>query len=87
MSVDVTAVSEDAVDGAVAEVQQLMTDIAKEPATRDRLQQELTQILGLLPADQRRALAPDAEAQEALLRQLTDEAVLTMAAQMRGAGE
>ena len=87
MSVDVTAVSEDAVDGAVAEVQQLMTDIAKEPATRDRLQQELSQILGLLPADQRRALAPDAEAQEALLRQLTDEAVLTMAAQMRGAGE
>ena len=87
MSVDVTAVSEDAVDGAVAEVQQLMTDIAKEPATRDRLQQELSQILGLLPADQRRALAPDAETQEALLRQLIDEAVLTMAAQMRGAGE
>ncbi|MGY9038445.1 MAG: metallophosphoesterase family protein [Rhodobacterales bacterium] len=86
MTLDVTPLSQDAADSAVSEVQQLMTEIAAEPASRDGLRQELSQILGLLPAEQRRALAPDAEAQEALLQQLTDDAVLAMAAQMRGAG-
>ena len=86
MTLDVTPLSQDAADSAVSEVQQLMTEIAAEPASRDGLRQELGQILGLLPAEQRRALAPDAEAQEALLQQLTDDAVLAMAAQMRGAG-
>ena len=86
MTLDVTPLSQDAADSAVSEVQQLMTEVAAEPASRDGLRQELSQILGLLPAEQRRALAPDAEAQEALLQQLTDDAVLAIAAQMRGTG-
>ena len=42
--------------------------------------------LALLPADRRRELVPDEAAQDQLLRRLADDAVLVMAARMRGQG-
>ena len=46
--------------------------------------QELSQIMALLPPDSRRRLIPDEAAETALLEQLTQEAVLSMAARLRG---
>lgn len=71
---------------AAREVQQLMDEIRHEAGFLADARQELAQILALLPPDRRRALIPDEPAQEALLDRLTEQAVLSMAAQMRGQG-
>ncbi len=86
LTVDLEPPSDGAVDSAVGEVQQLMQDIAAEPASLDALGKELEQILALLPADRRRDLVPDEAAQNVLLTRLADEAVLSMVAKMRGQG-
>jgi len=44
-------------------------------------------MLALLPAERRRELVPDEAAQDALLTRLTDDAILSMVAKMRGQGE
>lgn len=70
---------------AVAEVQQIMMQIATEEGFRNAARLELEQMLSLLPQARRTALAPDAARQAALLDHLTDDAVIAMAAAMRGA--
>jgi len=86
MTVDVTPLGETRADNAVDEVQQMMADIATEPGMLDDMTKELEQMLALLPADRRRELVPDEAAQDELLRRLADDAVLAMAARMRGQG-
>lgn len=70
---------------AVAEVQQIMMQIAVEEGFRNAARLELEQMLSLLPQARRTALAPDAVRQAALLDQLANDAVIAMAAAMRGA--
>lgn len=72
---------------AVAEVQELMAQIANEDGFRNAARQELEQMLALLPQARRAALAPDPVAQAMLLDQLTADAILAMTAAMRGANE
>lgn len=86
LTIDLEPPNEGTADSAVGEVQQLMQDIAPEPAMREKLGKELDQMLALLPADRRRELVPTEDAQAALLQRLTDEAVLSMVAKMRGQG-
>lgn len=69
---------------AVAEVQQIMTQIAAEEGFRSAARLELEQMLSLLPQARRTALAPDAARQAALLDQLANDAVIAMTAAMRG---
>ena len=69
---------------AAQEVQGLMEDMRQEAGFVAEAQQELTQIMALLPPDSRRRLIPDEAAQTALLEQLTQDAVLSMAARLRG---
>ena len=69
----------------MVEVQQIMTDIAAEPGYRHEARQILDQMLALLPHDRRAKLVPDLSAQAALLDRLTDDAILSMTAAMRGA--
>jgi DNA repair protein SbcD/Mre11 len=70
---------------AVAEVQQFMMQIAAEEGFRNAARLELEQMLSVLPQARRAALAPDASGQAALLDQLANDAVVSMAAAMRGA--
>ena len=70
---------------AVAEVQQIMMQIATEEGFRNAARLELEQMLSLLPQARRTALAPDATGQATLLDHLTDDAVIAMVAAMRGA--
>ncbi len=86
MSVDAVPLRETASGDAVEEVQQMMTEIAAEPGFLETMTTELEQILALLPADRRRELAPDEGAQDRLLRELAEDAVLDMTARMRGQG-
>ncbi len=86
LGLDVAPLSEGGLDSAVGEVQQMMADIATEPGFMDRMGKELEQTLALLPPDRRREMAPDEAAQDTLLRQLAADAVLAMAARMRGQG-
>lgn len=86
LTVDLEPPSDAAADSAVGEVQQLMQNIAAEPAWLEKLGKELDLIVALLPADRRRDLVPDEAAHEALLARLTDDAVLSMVAKMRGQG-
>lgn len=72
---------------AVAEVQALMAQIAKEDGFRMSARQEMEQIFSLLPQARRAALAPDEVTQAALLERLAQDAVLAMTADMRGADE
>ena len=69
---------------AVAEVQQIMMQIATEEGFRNAARLELEQMLSLLPQARRIALAPDATRQATLLDQITNDAVISMAAAMRG---
>lgn len=86
MSVDALPLRETASGDAVEEVQQMMTEIAAEPGFLETMTAELEQILALLPAERRRELAPDEGAQDRLLRELAEDAVLDMTARMRGQG-
>ncbi|MES2666554.1 MAG: DNA repair exonuclease [Pseudomonadota bacterium] len=70
---------------AVAEVQAIMAQIATEDGFRNAARAELDQMLALLPPARRAALAPDAVAQAALVDRLTQDAILSMTAAMRGA--
>ncbi len=70
---------------AVTEVQGLMARIAEEDGFREEARQELEQVLALLPPARRAKLAPDPVTQAALLDRLAGDAVLAMAAAMRGA--
>ncbi|OIQ72247.1 hypothetical protein GALL_461270 [mine drainage metagenome] len=72
---------------AVAEVQELMAQIATEDGFRNAARQELEQMLALLPQARRAALAPDPAAQAMLLDQLAADAILAMTAAMLGANE
>ncbi len=78
-------VSPDGVN-ALRDVQQLMEAISLEEGFAADAQAELEQILSLLPTDRRRELVSDAAAQDALLARLKEDAILSMAAQMRGQG-
>ncbi len=69
---------------ATQDLQHLMEDIRAEPGFIAGARAELEQILALLPAERRRDLAPDEDARDALLTRLTTDAVLSMAAQLRG---
>lgn len=86
LSLDITAESASSPEGvnAAQEVQGLMEDIRQEAGFLASAAQELTQIMALLPPDSRRRLIPDEAAETALLEQLTQEAVLSMAARLRG---
>jgi DNA repair protein SbcD/Mre11 len=70
---------------AVAEVQQFMMQIADEEGFRNAARLELEHMLSVLPQARRAALAPDASGQAALLDRLASDAVVSMAAAMRGA--
>lgn len=70
---------------AVAEVQHIMMQIAAEEGFRNAARLELEHMLSVLPQARRAALAPDAAGQAALLDQLANDAVVSMAAAMRGA--
>ena len=69
---------------AVAEVQRTMQQIVDEDGFRNAARIELENMLSLLPQSRRAALVPNADAQAALLDQLANDAVLAMAAAMRG---
>jgi len=84
---DVSPPSATGTDSAVGEIEQLMHEVATSPASRENLGKELDQMLALLPAERRRELVPDEAAQDALLTRLTDDAILSMVAKMRGQGE
>jgi len=84
---DVSSPSATGTDSAVGEIEQLMHEVAISPASRENLGKELDQMLALLPAERRRELVPDEAAQDALLTRLTDDAILSMIAKMRGQGE
>ena len=86
LSIDLMPPSKVATDSAVAEVHQLMSDISAEPGFLEGMGKELEQILSLLPAERRREIAPDEAAQATLLRHLSEDAVLSMVAKMRGQG-
>lgn len=81
----VTPLASIAASDAVAEVQDLMARIALEDGFRDAARQELEQMLALLPAQHRADLAPDPATQAALLDRIAGDAVIAMAARMRGA--
>ncbi len=68
----------------MAEVQRTMQQIAGEDGFRNAARIELEYMLSLLPQSRRAALAPNAESQAALLDQIANDAVLAMAAAMRG---
>lgn len=69
---------------AVAEVQRTMQQIVDEDGFRNAARIELEYMLSLLPQSRRATLAPNAESQAALLDQLANDAVIAMAAAMRG---
>lgn len=69
---------------AVAEVERTMQKIASEDGFRNAARIELENMLSLLPQSRRAALVPNANAQAELLDQLANDAVLAMAAAMRG---
>jgi exonuclease SbcD len=71
---------------AVHDVQQLMAEIRREAGFTAEALAELEQILALLPADRRRELVPNEAAQAKLLDRLTKDALLSMAARLRGLG-
>lgn len=86
LTIDLMPLSRGVADSAVGEVHQLMADISAEPGFLEGMGKELEQILALLPAERRREIAPDEASQDALLRQLSEDAVLSMVAKMRGQG-
>lgn len=86
LTIDLMPPSRGVADSAVGEVHQLMADISAEPGFLEGMGKELEQILALLPAERRREIAPDEASQDALLRQLSEDAVLSMVAKMRGQG-
>jgi exonuclease SbcD len=82
---DVTPPVEAAAGDAVGELHNLMAEIAGEDGFSAAAQQEMEQMLALLPQARRAELVPDPAALAALLERLTGSAVLAMTAAMRGA--
>jgi DNA repair protein SbcD/Mre11 len=86
IDVDVAEVSTDSdAIGAVSELGSIMAEIGTEEGFRKQVQDELEQLISLLPPERRQALVADATALEALVDDVTNQASLSMLALMRGA--
>ena len=73
--------------GAVEELCDVMEVLQAEPGFLEFARAEVDQALSLLPARRRSALAPDEPARDSLVESLAGEALQSMAARMRGAGQ
>lgn len=70
---------------AVSELARMMAEIRAEPGFAAAAIEELDQVLALLPAERRRALAGDADALQALADRVAEAGAEDVAARMRGA--
>jgi DNA repair exonuclease SbcCD nuclease subunit len=69
---------------AVSELGKLMSEIGEDEGFRAAARSEVEQMIGLLSADRRREIAPDEDSFEALITTISEEAILSMIAKMKG---
>ncbi len=69
---------------AVSELRGIMDELCTDAAFRAAARAEVEQMIGLLPSERRREIAPDEAALEALVTDLAREAAMAMIAKMKG---
>jgi len=72
---------------AVSELKDIMSELRGEEGFQILAKEELDHIISLLPPDRRQTLVPDEAASVKLLEDITDQAIISMTALMKGASK